>query len=119
MKYAYNEVGGLINGVIFFFEPGDEELAREAFGVINRSLQSPTSIVWGGMPLIKNEALGRFRPFGAKTLEEGTIGIRFTVEAEAELLSECLDALEAHGSVLSGLAQEIKSEVLPSANLLN
>jgi len=27
VRYAYNEAGGVVNGVIFFFEKGDEKIA--------------------------------------------------------------------------------------------
>lgn len=46
MRYAYNEIGQIVNWVIFYFEAGDEPIAEDVFDLVERSDKPPTSIVW-------------------------------------------------------------------------
>lgn len=119
MKHIYNKVGRLINGVIFYFEPGDEKLASLALDVIALSAQSPTSIVWGSQSLTKKEALRLLRPLDVEILKKGVLGIRFTVEKEMRLLSEYLNELENFKPGFSELVNKLRKEILPDAKLLN
>lgn len=108
MRYAYNEVGGLINGVMFFFEKGDTEIAAATFEVIKSSEQLPTSIVWNGACPTVPEVLSKLRQRDA--LDTGFLGVRFTVD-ESRLLRECLDFLRESYPAVSLLVDEIDGQV--------
>lgn len=108
MRYAYNEAGGVTNGVIFFFERGDEEIALRTFDVITKSDQKPTSIVWDGLCLEPLEAMRLLRT--ASIGSDGYLGVRFTVN-ESELLKSCLTFLRAAYPALALITREIDSQV--------
>lgn len=57
MRYTYNDVQGLINGVIFYFEPGDDEITRHTFNFLADQNEAPTSIVWDGTSVTMYKAL--------------------------------------------------------------
>lgn len=90
MRYAYNETGGLINGVMFFFEKGDEEIAKETLRVIEASDQKPTSIV--------------------QDSPEFVTGIRVTVD-EDRLLKKLLAFLREDYPALLPIVEEIDNQV--------
>lgn len=114
MRYAYNETDGLINGVIFFFEKGDAEIAIETFKIINSSEQKPTSIVWNGISLTSSEVLSKLRE--PKTLNnKGYLGVRFTVE-ESRLLKECLTFFKKNYPALLPIIKGIDSQVFGVIN---
>ena len=104
MRYAYNEVGGLINGVIFFFEKGDTEIAAATFEVINASEQKPTSIVWAGVRLTAQEVLSKLREHNA--LNTGYLGVRLMVD-ENRLLKELLTFMRESYPVLLPMVEDI------------
>lgn len=117
MRYSYNEVGGLINGVMFFFEKGDTEIAVRTFKAINASEQLPTSIVWNGDCPAPSEVLRRLRERNA--LDNGFLGVRFTVDEsrfESRLLREYLEFLGENYPALSSLTDEINSQVFGTPN---
>ena len=95
MRYAYNEVGGLINGVIFFFEKGDEEITEETLRVIEASDQLPTSVV--------------------RDSPEFVVGIRLTTD-EDRLLKQVLDFFREDFPALAPLADEIDNKVFGTPN---
>ena len=95
MRYAYNEVGGLINGVIFFFEKGDEEITEETLRVIEASDQLPTSVV--------------------RDSPEFVVGIRLTTD-EDRLLKQVLDFFREDYPALTQMAEEIDSQVFGIPN---
>lgn len=90
MRYAYNEIGGLINGVILYFEKDDEEIIAETLRVIEASDQRPTSIV--------------------RDSSEFVVGIRFTTD-EDRLLKEVLCFFKEDYPALAPMAEEIDSRV--------
>lgn len=90
MRYAYNEIGGLINGVMFFFEKGDEEIVAATFEVINASDQTPTSVV--------------------RDSSEFVTGIRLTVD-EDRLLKELLVFMRESYPALLPIVEEIDNQV--------
>ena len=48
MRYADNTIGGIVNGVIFYFEEGDEVIAIDIFEIVEASEKPPTSVAWSG-----------------------------------------------------------------------
>lgn len=109
MRYAYNEVGRLINGVIFFFEKGDTEIAIQTFEVIKTSKQLPTSIAWnGGNYTTPQDVLSKLHQ--RNTLDSGFLGVTFTID-ESQLLREYLDFLKEEYPNLLSLTNEIDSRV--------
>jgi len=108
MRYVYNEAGQLTNGVIFYFEAGDVEIALVLFEIVNVSDESPTSIVWDSECLTVDEVLRRLKSPNA--LDQGLLGIRFTL-SESKLLKSCLSQLALSFPGLSTLTQKIKDEV--------
>ena len=108
MRYTYNETAGVTNGVMFFFERGDEEIALRTFDVINASEQRPTSIVWDGLCLEPLEAIRLLRT--ASMGNGGYLGVRFTVN-ERELLKSYLTFLRAAYPALALLTREVDSRV--------
>lgn len=109
MQYAYNEEGKLVNGVILFFEKGDDEIATETFKIISTAKQSPTGIDWNGYSFTPLEVLQRLGQ--RNSLNEGHLGVRFTVY-EDQLLKSWLDFLRENYPALSSLADEIDSKLL-------
>lgn len=95
MRYAYNETGGLINGVILYFEKGDEEITSETLRVIEASGQRPTSIV--------------------RDSPEFVVGIRLTTD-EDRLLKEVLDFFREEYPALTPMAEEIDAKVFGIPN---
>ena len=77
MRCAYNEIGGVVNGINFFFERGDEEIVVETFRNIIASRQLPTSTIWNGLSMAPTEVLQKLKE--EKVLEDGYIGVRFIV----------------------------------------
>ena len=108
MRYAYNEVGDLINGIIFFFQNGDAEIATATFEVINASEQRPTGIVWNGFSPTPQETLSKLYEQGA--LSTGFLGVMFTVD-EDRLLREVLEFLREDYPLLLPLVEEVDSRV--------
>ena len=108
MEYVYNEEGRLINGVIFFFNKGDDEIARETFRVISTSKQSPTSIVWDGYSFTPEEVLKRLN--NPSALDQGGLGVRLTVY-EDQLLKSYLDFLRENYPVMSPITDEIDKKL--------
>lgn len=108
MRYAYNDIGGLTNGVIFFFEKGDIEIARETFKVINTSKQQSTSILYNGVRLSSQEVLFKLREYSA--LDDGFLGVRFTVD-ESQLLREVLKFMKESYPALLSITEEIDNQV--------
>ena len=108
MRYTYNEVGKLINGVMFFFEKGDTEIAMGTFEIINASEQLPTSIVWNGDSPAPSEVLRRLCEHDG--LDNGFLGVRFTID-ESQLLRECLGFLRDNYPALSPIAEEVDIQV--------
>ncbi|OGF81995.1 hypothetical protein A2924_04290 [Candidatus Giovannonibacteria bacterium RIFCSPLOWO2_01_FULL_44_16] len=88
----YNDMQGLINGVIFYFEPGDDEITKHTFDFLAGKIERPTSIV---------------------RLADETVSIRFTVEREMELLREYLQNLAGAYPPLEDLIRKIGQNVLP------
>ena len=95
MRYAYNEIGGLINGVIIFFEKGDEEIAEETLRVVDASDQRPTGIV--------------------RDSPEFVVGIRLTTD-EDRLLKQVLDFFKEDYPALTPIAEEIDDKVFGTPN---
>ncbi|MBI2068636.1 MAG: hypothetical protein HYT67_00810 [Candidatus Yanofskybacteria bacterium] len=108
MLYAYNEVGGLINGVMFFFEKGDTEIAAATFEVINASEQTPTGIVWNGDCPTVPEVLSKLRQHGA--LDTGFLGVRLMID-EDRLLKELLTFMRENHPGLLLMVEEIDGQV--------
>lgn len=108
MRYAYDEVGRLVNGVMFFFEKGDEEIAAATFEVINASEQLPTGILWGEYSPTPSEVLSKLRERNA--LNHGYLGIWFTVY-EDQLLKELLSFLREDYPALLPIVEEIEGLV--------
>lgn len=109
MRYAYNkDVSGVVNGIIFFFENGDNEIATRTFHVIEASEQSPTSIVWEGLHLTSVEVLHMIAE--RNFLAFGNLGVRFTLD-ESQLLKEYLEFLKQNYPAFLSLAGEIESKV--------
>lgn len=108
MRYAYNEVGELINGVIFFFEKGDTEIAVRTFEVINASKQWPTSVVWNGTCPMLSEVLSKLHQHGA--LNNGFLGVRLMVD-ESQLLKELLAFMGESYPTLLPMVKDIDSQV--------
>lgn len=90
MRYAYNEVGGLINGVMFFFEKGDDEIVEQTLRVIEASDQTPTSTVRDSPKFVT--------------------GIRLTTD-EDQLLKQLLGLFAKEYPSLAPMAEEINSRV--------
>src|SRR3989344_8198274 len=107
MRYAYNEVGGLINGIIFFFQNGDTEIATATFEVINASEQRPTGIVWNGFSPTPQETLSKL--YERDSLGAGFLGVMLTVD-EDRLLREVLEFLREDYPLLLPLVDEIDSQ---------
>lgn len=108
MRYAYDEVGRLVNGVMFFFEKGDTEIALGTFEVINASEQLPTGIIWNGHSPTPSEVLSKLRERNA--LDHGYLGIWFTVY-EDRLLRELLAFLKESYPALLPIVEEIDNQV--------
>lgn len=108
MRYTYNEIGGLINGVILFFEKGDDEIAAATFEVINASGQTPTSIVWDGACPTVPEVLSKLRQYGA--LDTGFLGVRLMIH-EDRLLKELLTFMRESYPALLPVVEDIDSLV--------
>ncbi len=113
MKFCYNENGGLVNGVIFYFEVGDEPLVTLAQDVISESRQTPTTIYWAGQILTK-ENLARFNPV---SLKESVLGIRLTMEDEPELLKDFLKTLGENESCLSEFTDRVQEKIFGNGYL--
>lgn len=105
MRYAYNEIGGLTNGVIFFFEKGDDEIATATFEVINASEQTPTSVVWNGTCPTVPEVLSKLRQHGA--LDTGFLGVRLMI-TEDRLLKELLAFMRESYPALLPMVKDIE-----------
>ena len=108
MLYAYNEVGELINGVIFFFEKDDAEIATATFEVINTSGQRPIGIVWNGFSPTPQETLLKLRERGA--LDAGFLGIMLTVD-ESQLLREVLEFMKENYPALLQIVDRIDGQI--------
>ena len=108
MRYFYNDLGKLINGVIFFFEKGDVEIAIKTFELILTSKQVPASIVWEGHSTIPSEILNELRI--PKVLDQGYLGVRFTI-SEDLLLKKYLGFLRKRYPALSSIVDEINIKV--------
>lgn len=108
MRYIYNKAGGVVNGVIFFFEERDREIALKTFDFIATSDQKPTSIVWDGLCLEPLEVVNLLRT--ANIDSEGYLGVRFTV-SEGELLKSYLSFLKITYPALAPLTRQIDSRV--------
>lgn len=116
MQYCYNSTScGLVNGIIAYFEAGDETLATLTAEVLRNCTQSPTSIIWGGAALTKEEMIAAFQDPSLDTLSIGTLGIRFTVENEAVLLQDFLYALETEVPTLAQFASNVWAEIFGTA----
>ena len=112
MRYAFNDVGLLLNGAIFYFEEGDEEIALHTLEFIVASDFHPTSVVWGGQSLTKHEALERLTIPHA--LGQGPLGVRLTIENEMKLLVQYLDALDERYPPLFSMTKEIRLNLFPA-----
>ena len=95
MRYAYNEIGRLITGVIFYFEKGDERITAETLRIIEASNQLPTGIV--------------------RDSPEFVVGIRLTTD-EDQLLKQILDFFKEDYPALTPVAEEIDNKVFGTPN---
>ena len=116
MKYAYTEMGRLTNGVMFFFEAGDIEIACASLDMIRAAKQHPCCIMWNGNRITPVEALGMLRLPGA--LDQKFLGIRFTLD-EGRLLTAYLEHLAEAYPALAALVQDIKNNVLGASETRN
>jgi len=123
MRYAYNEVGGLVNGVNFFFEKGDDEIVGETFRGMADSRQLPTSILWNGLHMTPREVLQKLHEKDA--LSEGYLGVRFIVwnkfsktpnVDEGQPLRAYLAFIRKKYPALLSLADGIERDVFSIAN---
>ena len=87
MRYADNVIGGIVNGVIFYFEEGDEVIAIDIFELVEASEKPPTSIAWNGECLNAADALHRLRRTGLA--EDDWLGLRLTID-DRPLMMEIL-----------------------------
>ncbi len=108
MRYIYNEAGGVVNGVIFYFEMGDKEIALQTFKILVASAELPTSIVWRGVCMTPSDVL--FNLVRTKDIGRGFLGVRFTT-SESKLLKRYLVFLRATYPALTPLTREIDSRV--------
>jgi len=115
MKFDYNETELSVNGVIFFFEADDVEIARKSFEMIVASGKFPTSIVWHGQYVSPAEVLRRLHSPDA--LDQGPLIIRLTLD-EPDLLRLYLDGLAKHYPTLTELTQRIKARILGTSKFL-
>ena len=111
MRYAYDEKGRIITGVIFFFNKDDDEIMRKTFEFIGTVKQSPTiiGIDCTGCSFTSSEVLRRLnKPNG---LDHADVGVKFTVY-DAESLKSYLEFLRKSYPVLLSLADEVERNVL-------
>ena len=114
MRYTYNEVGLLTNGVIFYFESGDIEIARDSIRTILFSRQVPATLILRDRHLSPAQALSELNLPNA--LSRGYLGIRFIVD-ETQLLGLYLNSLNKYPA-LSMLTQEIRAKVFGTSEVL-
>lgn len=108
MRYADNQTKGVVNGVIFYFEEGDEQIATDVFEIVNGSERPPTSVVWNGECLTSAEALHRLQTDGLT--EDEWLGIRLTID-ELPLLREVLDLFTEDYPALGEVVAEIEGKL--------
>ena len=109
MRYAYNKIAQITNGVIFYFEVGDEEIAIDVLELVEASEKPPTSIVWSGECVTAAEASHRLRSLG---LPEGEwLGIRLTID-DLPLLKEILELFKESYPALLPMVGEIEGQLL-------
>lgn len=108
MRYANNKIGGIINGVIFYFEEGDEEIATDVFELVEVSARPPTSIAWNGECMSPIEALHQLQTLGLK--EGDWIGVRLTID-DKHLLRECLELFKESYPTLSPMIAEVEGNI--------
>lgn len=109
MRYSYNKTREIINGVIFYFDEGDEEIATDVLKLVEASEKPPTSIVWNGECLTAAEVLHKLLTDG---LAEGDwLGIRLTTD-DLPLLKEILELFKDDYPPLSQMIGEIEGQLL-------
>ena len=109
MRYANNEIRQIVNGVIFYFEVGDEEIATDVFEIVEASVKPPTSVVWKEECMSSAEALHKLQTSG---LAEGEwVGVRLTTD-DSCLLKEILELFKENYSALLPMVGEIESQLL-------
>lgn len=105
MRYANNEIRKIVNGVIFYFETGDEEIAIDVFEIVEASEKLPTSVAWNGECMNPAKASHRLQTSG---LTEGDwLGIRLTTD-DSQLLKGCLELFKESYPALSPMVSEIE-----------
>lgn len=83
--------GLFINGVVFFFESGEIDIARQTLKLIEKSHQQPTTIMWNSYDLNVSETLMMLNE--PDILDDGELGVRFTLY-DSVLLRKYLDFLK-------------------------
>ena len=108
MRYANNEMGRIVNGVIFYFEEGDYEIATDVLDLIDASEKPPTSVAWSGECMNDADASHRLQTSGLA--ESDWLGIRLTID-DLPLLKEILGLFKEHYPALSQMVAEIEGEL--------
>ncbi len=119
MMYLPKKIGDIVNGVIFFFDEGDEELASLLMDIILESYESPTSIVLGDRTISRNEAVGLLCPISEDSLKNKTLIVGLTNEDDPKLISDYLDALVIEYPHYLDLVNKLRFELLPNTFQLN
>ena len=113
MRYADNTIGGIVNGVIFYFEEGDEVIAIDIFEVVEASEKPPTSVAWNGECMSAADALIRLQTDGL--LEDEWLGLRLTID-DSDLLKACLELFKEYYPALAQMTEGIDDQVFGTPN---